>query len=165
MQLQVVTSYKLWTCTDRIETVCYSSQLSCKEHAIPACNTGLGSFTLSIATISFCSSTGSIRKDSLQTLHSMDTTQLVKQEMNSPFEATIHSYIHSIQVSSFSSFTSSSCICGRTYTTFVCVYGICFWHHSYLLSCWLIVITNSLFPSQLLSFKAAPFDNELLCAW
>ena len=138
---------------------------------IPSCNTGLGSFTPSIARISFCSSTGSIRKDSIQTLHSMDATHqtlLVKQEMNSPLEATIHSYVHSIQVSSFSSFTSSSYVAEHTQHSFVSMASVSDITLTFLVG-WSSSLSvssspDSIFSSQLPSFKAAPFNNELFCA-
>ena len=62
-------------------------------------------------------------------------------------------------------------MCGKTYTIFICVYGICFWHHSHLLSFgWSSLLSvssslDSLVPPQFPLFKAAPFDSELFCAW
>jgi len=94
----------------------------------------------------------------------MDTTHqalLVKQKMSSPHEATVHSYTQS----RYDHFLL------HIVTIFVCVYGICFWHHSHLPSFgWssLLSVSSSLdssVPPQFPLFKAAPFDSELLCAW
>jgi len=136
---------------------------------VPACNTGLGSFTPSIARISFCLSTGSIRKDSIQTLHIRDTTHqtLLVKTGNEQSAWSLHPQLRTLNSGVVIFFLHIIFICGRTYTTFICVYGICFWHHSHLLWSSLLSVFSSLdclVPSQF-PLSAAPFDSELFCVW
>ena len=133
-----------------------------------ACKTGLGSFTPS----TIRTSAGSIRNDSIQqiylTQYGHNSSGIAgEQKTSTPHEPTVHTYTQS----RYDHFLPSHRLHVWQNIHNVCVYGICFWHHSHLLSFgWSSLLSvpsslDSLVPPQFPLFKAAPFDSELFCAW
>jgi len=123
---------------------------------MPACNT--------------CSSTGSIRKDSIQTLHIMDTTHqtlLVKTGNEQS------AWSHHPQLCIYTQFRCRHFLPSHYLHMWQNIHNIrlCLWHLFltsllYLLSCWLIVITISVFMSGFfISFTTSIIQSSTFRQW